>query len=118
VVEATIATDKGSVALSGFDIRQALELPELIFTVEKAVAADGSAEFVFIGRGWGHGVGLCQNGAYGMALGGSTYEEILKHYYPGIDVTAYPPAPPPAPPAPAAVAPSAASPTPPPPPAR
>jgi stage II sporulation protein D len=118
VVEATIATDKGSVALSGFDIRQALELPELIFTVEKAVAADGSAEFVFIGRGWGHGVGLCQNGAYGMALGGSTYEEILKHYYPGIDVTAYPPAPPPAPPAPAAAAPAAASPAPPPPPAR
>ncbi len=117
VVEATIATEKGSVTLSGFDIRQALELPELLFTVKKAAAADGSAEFVFIGRGWGHGVGLCQNGAYGMALGGAAFEDILKHYYPGIDVTAYPPAPPPpVPPAAPSAAPSAASPAPPPPP--
>jgi len=110
VVEATVATDKGSVALSGFDLRQALELPELLFTVKKAVAADGSAEFVFLGRGWGHGVGLCQNGAYGMALGGSTFEQILKHYYPGIDVTAYPPAPAVVP----SVAPPATAPSPPP----
>jgi stage II sporulation protein D len=106
VVEATIATEKGSVTLSGFDIRQALELPELLFTVEKALAADGSAEFVFVGRGWGHGVGLCQNGAYGMALAGSTFDEILKHYYPGIDVTAPPPPPPAVIPPPAAPAPS------------
>jgi len=92
VVEAAITTDKGVLALTGFDIRQALQLPELLFTVEKAFAPDGSAEFVFIGRGWGHGVGLCQNGAYGMALAGHSYEEILKHYYPGIDVTPLEPA--------------------------
>ncbi|HET9794218.1 MAG TPA: SpoIID/LytB domain-containing protein, partial [Thermoanaerobaculia bacterium] len=117
VVEAAIATEKGSVTLSGFDIRQALELPELIFTVEKAAAADGSPEFLFVGRGWGHGVGLCQNGAYGMALAGSTFEEILKHYYSGIDVTAYPPAPPSGPAAPPSsppsVPPAAPSPVPP-----
>jgi len=38
----------------------------------------------FYGRGWGHGVGMCQVGAYGMALAGATYEEILKKYYKGI----------------------------------
>ena len=38
----------------------------------------------FFGRGWGHGVGMCQVGAYGMALAGATYEEILKKYYSGI----------------------------------
>ena len=39
--------------------------------------------FVFSGRGWGHGVGLCQVGAYGMALRGHDYREILAHYYQG-----------------------------------
>ena len=37
----------------------------------------------FRGKGWGHGVGLCQVGAYGMAMRGSDYKEILAHYYPG-----------------------------------
>ena len=40
----------------------------------------------FLGRGWGHGVGLCQNGAYGMALAGASYDQILRHYYTGIDI--------------------------------
>ncbi len=35
------------------------------------------------GRGWGHGVGLCQYGAEGMARLGKSAEEILQHYYPG-----------------------------------
>lgn len=35
------------------------------------------------GRGWGHGVGLCQYGAEGMARRGRTAEAILQHYYPG-----------------------------------
>ena len=39
--------------------------------------------FVLRGSGWGHGVGLCQIGAAVMASRGKTYEEILKHYYPG-----------------------------------
>lgn len=35
------------------------------------------------GRGWGHGVGMCQCGAEGMARKGKTAEQILSHYYPG-----------------------------------
>jgi stage II sporulation protein D len=38
------------------------------------------------GRGYGHGVGLCQFGAQGMALQGKSFQEILKHYYTGITV--------------------------------
>lgn len=38
------------------------------------------------GAGWGHGVGLCQIGALGMALKGSTCQEILDHYYPGTSI--------------------------------
>lgn len=35
------------------------------------------------GRGYGHGIGLCQNGALGMAAAGRSWREILSHYYPG-----------------------------------
>ena len=40
------------------------------------------------GGGWGHGVGLSQTGAVGMAEKGASYEEILKHYYQGIELEA------------------------------
>jgi stage II sporulation protein D len=39
--------------------------------------------FVIKGRGWGHGVGLSQYGAYGLARQGTGFERILAHYYPG-----------------------------------
>jgi SpoIID/LytB domain protein len=39
--------------------------------------------FVINGRGWGHGVGMAQWGAYGYAKHGFTYDQILAHYYPG-----------------------------------
>jgi stage II sporulation protein D len=46
--------------------------------------ADWGDHWAFIGgRGWGHGVGLCQCGAQGLAKRGSTYQAILQHYYPG-----------------------------------
>lgn len=41
-----------------------------------------TASLVFIGGGWGHGVGLCQWGAYAMGHRGFSYREILDHYYP------------------------------------
>jgi len=42
-----------------------------------------SGRFLFEGRGAGHGVGLCQDGAEQMGLSGKTYHEILAYYYPG-----------------------------------
>ncbi|MGB6370508.1 MAG: hypothetical protein WBF68_05695, partial [Atribacterota bacterium] len=42
--------------------------------------------FIFSGSGNGHGVGMSQWGAYGMALQGSRYQDILKYYYQGIDI--------------------------------
>jgi len=44
-------------------------------------------DVVFEGFGWGHGVGLCQWGAYFMAKEGHTYQQILKYYYPGSKVS-------------------------------
>ncbi len=43
--------------------------------------------FLFSGSGNGHGVGMSQWGAYGMALQGSRYQDILKYYYQGINIT-------------------------------
>jgi stage II sporulation protein D len=40
----------------------------------------------FTTKGYGHGVGLCQYGAKGLAQQGKSYEEILKHYYTGVEV--------------------------------
>ena len=51
------------------------------YSIEKS-----GSDFVFYGRGWGHGVGLCQWGAMAMAEQGYTAEKILMHYYPGTSV--------------------------------
>jgi stage II sporulation protein D len=60
-------------------IRQAFgNLRSSLFLVEMQ---SGSA--VFRGAGFGHGVGMCQTGAVGMAEAGKSYREILRHYYPG-----------------------------------
>jgi stage II sporulation protein D len=80
-----VTTDAGTVALSGLEVRFALAIPESLFTL--AAGKDGKGPvFTFYGRGWGHGVGLCQNGAFGQALAGKGYREILSHYYPGTTV--------------------------------
>ncbi|MDP4116535.1 MAG: SpoIID/LytB domain-containing protein [Bacteroidota bacterium] len=44
-------------------------------------------EITFTGTGYGHGVGLCQYGAIGMAKEGKDYKEILEHYFPGTTIT-------------------------------
>ncbi|MBI3012381.1 MAG: SpoIID/LytB domain-containing protein [Elusimicrobia bacterium] len=43
-------------------------------------------EFLFAGRGWGHGIGLCQDGARGLAQKGKKYKKIAQYYYPGTQV--------------------------------
>ena len=46
-----------------------------------------AGEFRLTGEGWGHGVGLCQFGANGMARRGAGFREILLRYYPGTEIT-------------------------------
>ena len=45
--------------------------------------------YTFEGSGWGHGVGMCQYGARGMAAAGYDYQGILTHYYRGTQVQAW-----------------------------
>jgi stage II sporulation protein D len=71
----------GVVRLSGEDLRKAVGYGVIRSTVFEVRASDGS--FAFSGRGSGHGVGLSQWGAKGMADNGRSYREILFHFYPG-----------------------------------
>ena len=44
-------------------------------------------EWIIVGSGWGHGVGLSQYGALGQALDGRSWQDILSHYYPGTSLS-------------------------------
>ncbi len=82
-----IVGSRGSVLLNGLKFRNALGLRDTLFTISRnRDTEDGIESFTFHGRGWGHGVGLCQVGAYGMAKAGLSYESILKTYYQGIEI--------------------------------
>ncbi|NLY54563.1 MAG: SpoIID/LytB domain-containing protein [Firmicutes bacterium] len=45
-----------------------------------------AASFLFVGSGYGHGVGISQHGAYAMARQGHTYDEIIKYYYRDVEI--------------------------------
>lgn len=66
---------------SGRQVREKLGLSSSCFTVEYV-----SNKYVFTTKGSGHGVGMSQYGAQGMALEGSNYKEILNHYYTNIEI--------------------------------
>lgn len=86
IIELRVVGSKGSETVRGFAIRSVLDLREILAVIEIQRDARGEIEaVVFAGKGWGHGVGLCQVGAYGMAVRGADYREILGHYYRGAE---------------------------------
>ena len=72
----------GNKNYTGQEIRKLLSLNSTNFSICLM-----TNKVVFNVRGYGHGVGLCQYGAKGMADTGKTYEEILTYYYHGIELT-------------------------------
>lgn len=91
VAAVEIITDGGVFRVSGdrirwvfmIDVDRGQILRSTLFDLEKSMDG-GTISFVtFIGGGNGHGVGMCQDGAIGMAKSGYTYKMILSHYYPG-----------------------------------
>jgi stage II sporulation protein D len=87
VVELAVLGTESELVLTGLKVRWGLGLRENLFVVDRELDAAGEvARFVFTGKGWGHGVGLCQVGASGMAQAGATYDQILRHYYTGVAV--------------------------------
>jgi len=69
------------VKFKGTDLYSKLGLRSTDFDIELL-----GEEIVITTRGYGHGVGMSQYGALGMAQEGFTYEEILKHYYSGVTI--------------------------------
>jgi len=58
-------------------LKRALRLPDILFSIKKV-----NGNFIFEGRGWGHGVGYSQWGAAELGRKGYTFQQILKFYYP------------------------------------
>lgn len=88
VIELLIKGSETQAVVKGLRIRRVLGLKETLFVMEKEFDGNGElSNVLFTGRGWGHGVGLCQVGAFGMARAGADYKEILKKYYKGIKIT-------------------------------
>ncbi len=91
ILDLKVASKGGTlVSVSGQKLRLALydragnqsfgnprTLPSMLCTVQ-----DAGDSVVFVGRGFGHGVGMCQQGARTLATRGASYEEILTHYFP------------------------------------
>jgi len=87
VTDLEVIGTNGTAHVRGGRIRSALGLKEQLFVIDRELDDSGRVtEFVFTGRGWGHGVGMCQVGAYGLAKQGYNYEQILKAYYTGIEI--------------------------------
>ena len=81
-----IKDDSGtSIVLTGKDFRQILG-PNDVRSTKFDLSIRG-ANLALQGLGWGHGVGMCQWGAYGMARKGKKCNEILQYYYPGTEVS-------------------------------
>lgn len=81
------ARDGRVVEVEGLAVRWTLDLPDTLFTARRLRPPGEEEGWLFTGRGWGHGVGMCQVGAYGMAMRGHGYEDILTHYYSGVTLT-------------------------------
>jgi stage II sporulation protein D len=86
-VSTEIIGSNGRRTVPALRLRTLLALRDSLFTYDVERNAAGAVlGMTFYGRGWGHGVGMCQVGAYGMALEGATFEEILTKYYKGIEL--------------------------------
>ncbi|BDU68736.1 hypothetical protein GETHOR_08370 [Geothrix oryzae] len=86
VLDLTLVDTEGAPhRVRGMHIRGLLGLKDNVFRF-LTVGQGAQRHWIFYGRGWGHGVGMCQTGAYGMALEGASFQQILTHYYPGTEL--------------------------------
>ncbi|MEB3322143.1 MAG: SpoIID/LytB domain-containing protein [Synechococcaceae cyanobacterium] len=113
---ARVRGPRGSLVVKGADLRKRLDLrstlvsfrfeaapapgdptlasaggpvPLPVFSVAGSSRLAVAPAMVATGRGFGHGVGMSQWGAYGLARKGRSHEEILRHFYRGVDVRPY-----------------------------
>jgi stage II sporulation protein D len=88
VAALTVQTESGSYTLRGNDIRFVLRDPKgailnsTLFSLSAAISGGEVSSLTLNGRGYGHGIGMCQWGAIGRARAGQDYRTILETYYP------------------------------------
>jgi stage II sporulation protein D len=88
----SVQTETGSYTLRGNDIRFVLRDPKgailnsTFFSFTKETSDGEVSSFTVNGRGYGHGIGMCQWGAIGRARAGQNYRTILETYYPGTTI--------------------------------
>jgi stage II sporulation protein D len=87
VVSVVIRHRNGIIKLSGNNFR--LLFPDKKIKSLLFVARKTKRGLILHGHGWGHGVGMCQWGAKGMAESGADYKEILKYYYKGVNIISF-----------------------------
>ncbi|MEB3213566.1 MAG: SpoIID/LytB domain-containing protein [Leptolyngbyaceae bacterium] len=89
VASVRVVGDRSTRTLTGSEMRQSLGLRSTLFTIRPEMGRVASANsagsvpvsFLVDGRGFGHGVGMSQWGAYGLASRGYNYQQILGHYF-------------------------------------
>ncbi|HXN75224.1 MAG TPA: SpoIID/LytB domain-containing protein, partial [Gemmatimonadaceae bacterium] len=87
-----VQTESGSYTVRGNDIRFVLRDPKgailnsTYFSFTKESSGGEVSSFNVNGRGYGHGIGMCQWGAIGRARAGQNYRTILETYYPGTTI--------------------------------
>lgn len=84
VITMEVTGDRGSKTISGKELREVLDLRSTLFRV----STDGK-NLRIKGRGYGHGLGLSQWGAYYLAHKGVSYHQILAHYYQSANLTEF-----------------------------
>ena len=88
----TVQTESGSYTLRGNDIRFVLRDPKgailnsTFFSFTSETSGGEVSNLTVTGRGYGHGIGMCQWGAIGRARAGQDYRTILETYYPGTTI--------------------------------
>ncbi len=87
VVKIRVKSEKYSRVYRGLKVRWFFGVKENKFELYKRYDEDGKLKGVYlVGNAWGHGVGMCQIGAFGLATKGWDYKKILKHYYTGVEI--------------------------------
>jgi len=92
VAALAVQTESGTYTLRGNDIRFVLRDPKgailnsTSFSFTRETSGGEVSSFTVNGRGYGHGIGMCQWGAIGRARAGQNYRTILETYYPGTTV--------------------------------
>jgi stage II sporulation protein D len=92
VAALTVQTESGSYTLRGNDIRFVLRDPKgtilnsTLFSLSTETSGGEVSALTLNGRGYGHGIGMCQWGAIGRARAGQNYRTILETYYPGTTI--------------------------------